>query len=131
MSSLPQQIHMLLKLAYSFNYEIVIHMRKNPNLRHSAAKASFSFVNKIKVVFQLHYYMIPPRTGKPGKRESIFQSGKSQGILLRLEKSGNFTQNIRKIRKKLYWKIERISEKSGKMSVSNSKNPANMVPYFK
>ena len=26
----------------------------------------------------------------------------SQGILLRLEKSGNFTQNTRKIRKKLY-----------------------------
>ena len=45
------------------------------------------------------------------KQESIFQSGKSQGILLRLEKSGNFTQNTGKIRKKLYWKIEKILEK--------------------
>ena len=33
------------------------------------------------------------------KWESIFQSGKNQGILLRLEKSGHFTQNTRKIRK--------------------------------
>ena len=31
------------------------------------------------------------------KWEGIFQSGKSQGILLRLEKSGNFTQNTGKI----------------------------------
>ena len=35
------------------------------------------------------------------KQESIFQSGKSKGILLRLEKSGNFTQNTGKIRKKI------------------------------
>ena len=28
------------------------------------------------------------QTGKPGKWEGIFQSGKSQGILKRLEKSG-------------------------------------------
>ena len=34
------------------------------------------------------------------KWEGIFQSGKSQGILLRLEKSGNFTQNTGKIEKK-------------------------------
>ena len=31
-----------------------------------------------------------------GKWEGIFQSGKSQGILSRLEKSGNFAQNTRK-----------------------------------
>ena len=30
------------------------------------------------------------------KWESIFQSGKSQGILSRLEKSGNFAQNTGK-----------------------------------
>ena len=33
---------------------------------------------------------------KPGKREGIFQSGKSQGVLNRLEKSGKITK---------YWKI--------------------------
>ena len=32
------------------------------------------------------------------KREGIFQSGKSQQILIRLEKSENFTQNTGKIR---------------------------------
>ena len=34
--------------------------------------------------------MVPIGTGKPGKREGIFQSGKSQGILLRLDKAGKF-----------------------------------------
>ena len=49
------------------------------------------------------------------KWEGIFQSGKSQGILLRLERIGDFTQNTGKIGKKLYWKIEKkILEKSGK-----------------
>ena len=46
-----------------------------------------------------------------GKWEGIFQSGKSQGILSRLEKSGNFTQNTGKIGKKLYWKIEKNTGK--------------------
>ena len=32
------------------------------------------------------------------KREGIFQSGKSQGILNRLEKSGKITQNTGKLR---------------------------------
>ena len=39
------------------------------------------------------------------KREGIFQSGKSQGILNRLEKSGKTTQNtgkLRKFQKKLF-----------------------------
>ena len=40
--------------------------------------------------------MVPTGTGKPRKGESIFQSGKSQGILIRPEKLGNFTQNIEK-----------------------------------
>ena len=30
------------------------------------------------------------------KHEGIFQPGKSQGILIRLEKSGNFSQNTGK-----------------------------------
>ena len=45
------------------------------------------------------------------KWEGIFQSGKSQGILSRLEKSGNFTQKTGKIGKKLYWKIEKNTGK--------------------
>ena len=58
--------------------------------------------------------MVPPRTGnqgKPGKWEGIFQSGKSQGILSRLEKSGNFTQNTGKIGKNYTGKLKRILEK--------------------
>ena len=43
-------------------------------------------------------HMVPTYTGKPGNWENFFQSGKSQGILSRLEKSGNFTQNTRKVR---------------------------------
>ena len=41
--------------------------------------------------------MVLTRTGKLGKWENIFQSGKSHGILVRLEKF--FTQNTGKIRK--------------------------------
>ena len=43
---------------------------------------------------------VPTRTGKIGKPEKwecIFQSGKSQGILNRLEKSGKITQNTGKL----------------------------------
>ena len=68
------------------------------------------------------------------KWEGIFQSGKSQGILSRLEKSGNFTQNTGKIRKKLCWKIEKKKKNwkiQGNLSASNSENPTNIVPYFK
>ena len=65
------------------------------------------------------------------KWKGIFQSGKSLGILSRLEKSGNFTQILEKFEKiilenwKEYWKSQ------GNLSASNSENPANMVPYFK
>ena len=59
-------------------------------------------------------FMVPTRTGKSGKWEGIFQSGKSQGILSRLEKSGNFTQNRGKIRKNYAGKLKTILEKSGK-----------------
>ena len=48
------------------------------------------------------------------KWEGIFQSGKSQGILSRLEKSENFTQNTGKIGKNYTGKLRRILEKSGK-----------------
>ena len=34
-----------------------------------------------------------------GKWEGVFQSGKSEGILNRLEKSGKITQNTGKMRK--------------------------------
>ena len=48
------------------------------------------------------------------KWEGIFQSGKSQGILSRLEKSGNFTQSTGKIRKNYTGKLKKILDKSGK-----------------
>ena len=48
------------------------------------------------------------------KWEGIFQSEKSQGILSRLEKSGNFTLNTGKIGTNYTGKFKRILEKSGK-----------------
>ena len=48
------------------------------------------------------------------KWEGIFQSGKSQGILSRLEKSVNFTQNTGKFGKNYAGKLKRILEKLGK-----------------
>ena len=44
---------------------------------------------------------VPTRTGKPGKMGRHFQSGKSQGTLNRLEKSGKITQNTGKL-----WEFE-------------------------
>ena len=47
---------------------------------------------------------------KLGKRKGILQSGKSQGILSRLEKLGKSQGIFFKIlenQKKLYWKIEK------------------------
>ena len=64
---------------------------------------------------------------QPGKREGIFQSGKSQEILPRLEKSGNFTKNTGKNQKNCTGKLKKILEN---LSDGNSENPANMVPYF-
>ena len=43
-------------------------------------------------------YRVPTQTGNLEKWEGIFQSGKSQGILNRLEKSGKTTQNTGKLR---------------------------------
>ena len=54
----------------------------------------------LKVIFSAveSTFRVPTHTGKPGKMGSIFQSGKSQGILNRLEKSGKITQNTGKLR---------------------------------
>ena len=65
--------------------------------------------------------MVPTGTGKNEKAFS------SQGNLSRLQKSRNFTQNTGKNRENLYWKTEKILEKSA----SNCENSVNMVPYFK
>ena len=54
------------------------------------------------------------RTGKLEKRETIFESGESQGILLRLKRSGKsreFYPEYWKNQKKLYWKIEKNTGK--------------------
>ena len=72
--------------------------------------------------------MVPTWTGKqgkPGKMGRHFQSRKSQGILSRLEKSGDFPQNTGKIRKNYTGKL-----KKGNLSSCNSENRANMIPYF-
>ena len=79
--------------------------------------------------------MVPTRTGKQGK------PGKMGRHFPVREKSGNFvkTGKVREIylkywenQKKLYWKIEiKCLKSQGKMSASNSENPANMVAYFR
>ena len=51
------------------------------------------------------------KSGKTWKNGKAFSS---QGILSRLEKSGNFPQNTGKIRKNYAGKLKRILEKSGK-----------------
>ena len=59
---------------------------------------------------QCEVCMVPTLTGKPGNVRKLFQSGKSQGILNRLEKSGNCTKNTGKMREfyPKYWKNEEI-----------------------
>ena len=52
--------------------------------------------------------MVPTRTGKPGKTGEHFAS---QGILLRLEESENFTQNTGKIRKNYTGKLKKNTGK--------------------
>ena len=54
--------------------------------------------------------MFPTATGKHGW-EGIFQSGKSEGILSRLEKSENFAQNTGKIRKKYTGQLKKNTRK--------------------
>ena len=81
--------------------------------------------------------MVPTGTGnqgKPGKWEGIFQSGKSRGILSRLEKSGNFTQNTGKIGKIYTGKLKKILENcekywksQGNLSVRKSGNHADIT----
>ena len=46
--------------------------------------------------------MVPTGTGKPGKWEDFFQSGKSQGILLKI---------LEKSEKIIYWKTEKNTRK--------------------
>ena len=50
-------------------------------------------------------FIVPTGTGKPGKWEGIFQSGKKSGDFVKIrkvsEKLGNFTQNTQKIRKNM------------------------------
>ena len=48
--------------------------------------------------FRTHVSWFPHGLENLEKLENFFQSGKSQGILNRLEKSGNFTQNAGKMR---------------------------------
>ena len=57
--------------------------------------------------------MVPTRTGKPGKMGKLFRSGKSWGILHRLEKSGKFRQFLFFV----YFLIELHLLKSIKFSV--------------
>ena len=51
---------------------------------------NFANTGKVKEFYPKYFTQVPTWTGKLGTQESIFQSGKSQGILLILEKSEKF-----------------------------------------
>ena len=65
------------------------------------------------------------------KRESIFQSGKSQGNWLRLEKSGNFAQDTGKIRKKYTGKVGEICQPVIVKTLANRVSYLNKKKNFK
>ena len=52
----------------------------------------------MKIYFVFSYSWFPHGLENLETWENIFQLGKSQGILNRLEKSGNFTKNTGKVR---------------------------------
>ena len=78
--------------------------------------------------------MIPTGTGKQGKAGKMGRyfpvKEFCQDWKVR-KKSGNFTQNTGKIRKKYSGKLKKYWKSQGNLSASNSENPANVVPYFK
>ena len=61
-------------------------------------KLNFPFTSEQRVNNFVCVARVPTRTGKREKWEGIFQSGKSHGILIRLEKSWKITQNTGKLR---------------------------------
>ena len=73
-----------------------------PNIQHVVNYDMPEDIENYGMIFCLAFCLVPHRvstpTGKPTKWGSIFQSGKSQGILNMLEKSGNFTQNAGKLK---------------------------------
>ena len=88
------------------------HRNLNIGLTASLVQGSQVFLGMFSLKFSLPWF--PPGLKNLKKWEGIFQSGKSQGILTRLEKSGNFTENTGKIRKNYIGKFFKILEKSGK-----------------
>ena len=80
--------------------------RPSISLSYAPAKSIFTFFSrqnldtKVSLLYLLLWgkVMVPTRTRKPGKWEGIFQSGKSQGILNRLEKSEEIVQSTGKLR---------------------------------
>ena len=69
------------------------------SLLYKRNDANVSFFLKFMSIFLKFINSLPGSPLGLEKWESIFQSMKSQGILFRLEKSGNFTQNTGKVLK--------------------------------
>ena len=65
-----------------------------PEVGYPASRKSW--IRLCNLYDEINILRVPTRTGKPGKWEGIFQSGKSQGIMNRLE---NHTK---------YWKTQGI-----------------------
>ena len=74
--------------------------------------------------------MVPTRTGKPGKKIEHFPVGE-KGILLRLEKSGNFTQNTGKIRKKILENCQAVTVKTLQIWYHTLNEKKNFKKYWK
>ena len=58
--------------------------------------------------------MVPTRTGKPGKIGEHFPLREKSGKFAKTGKVREFGPKYWKIGTKLYWKLEKILEKSGK-----------------
>ena len=88
-------------------FVIYIFISVSPNILELLISRQLTFKDRLKIrslytarkrMRKLKLVRVPTQTGKPEKWEGIFQSGKSPGILYRLEKSGKITQNTGKLR---------------------------------
>ena len=89
------------KLEYHTHFGSWRPPQENPRSATGFRYSSYAWFQHM-VVGNPHIWFIhsgfPPELENLEKWEGIFQSGKSQGILNRLEKSGKITQNTRKFR---------------------------------
>ena len=119
---LPQQ------LLVSTNHKLSMSFGMNYNLLLPIT----IYFTQVRSNNQAHCSHFDWKTENLEKRKSIFQSGKSQGILIRWEKSGNFTRNTEKSE---IFDTVKLEQNTGKVrefcQPEKSKNHGNIVSHFK